>query len=76
MGAYFHSFVQKNFFKKSAFIYFTFILIIILTIKYFKRYSIDRYFMDLANTDKSIAVNAKILDNKLNNLSLFQINQV
>jgi len=69
MGAYFHSFVQKNFFKKSAFIYFTFILIIILTIKYFKRYSIDRYFMDLANTDKSIAVNAKILDNKLNNLS-------
>ena len=67
-GAYFHSLVQNNLVKKSLFIYFTFILIIILTAKYFKRYSIDRYFMDLANTDKSIAVNAKILDNKLNNL--------
>ena len=67
-GAYFHSLVKNNLVKKSLFIYFTFILIIILTAKYFKRYSIDRYFMDLANTDKSIALNAKILDNKLNNL--------
>jgi len=68
-GAYFHLLVQNNLFKKSLFIYFTFIVIIILTAKYFKRYSIDRYFMDLANTNKSIAVNAKILDNKLSNLS-------
>jgi hypothetical protein len=68
MGAYFHLLVQNNLLKKTLFIYFTFILVIILTAKYFKRYSIDRYFMDLANTDKSIAVNAKILDNKLENL--------
>lgn len=69
IGANFHSLVQNNLFKKSLFIYFTFILIIILTAKYFKRYSFERYFMDLANTDKSIAVNANILDNKLNHLS-------
>ena len=69
MGAYFHLLVQNNLLKKSLFMYFTFIIIIILTAKYFKRYSFDRYFMDLANTDKSIAVNAKILDKKLSNLS-------
>ena len=69
MGAYFHLLVQNNLLKKSLFMYFTFIIIIILTAKYFKRYSFDRYFMDLANTDKSIAVNAQILDKKLSNLS-------
>jgi len=69
MGAYFHLLVQNNLLKKSLFIYFTFIVVIILTAKYFKRYSIDRYFMDLSNTNKSIAVDAKILDNKLSNLS-------
>ena len=69
MGAYFHLLVQNNLLKKSLFMYFTFIIIIILTAKYFKRYSFERYFMDLANTDKSIAVNAQILDKKLSNLS-------
>ena len=68
-GAYFHLLVQNNLFKKSLFLYFTFIMIIILTFKYFKRYSLDRYFMDLANIDKSIVVDARILDNKLTNLS-------
>ena len=68
-GAYFHLLVQNRLFKKPVFIYFTFIMIIILSAKYFKRYSVDRYFMDLANIDKSIAVDAGTLDSKLSNLS-------
>ena len=68
IGAYFHLLVQNNLSKKSAFIYFTFIIIVVLTAKYFKRYSLDRYFMDLAKVDKNISINAGKLDTKLTGL--------
>jgi hypothetical protein len=67
-GSYFHLLVQNNYLKNKLLIYFSVILIIILTIKYFKRYTLDRYFMDLATTDIALAINAEDLDPKLNNL--------
>jgi hypothetical protein len=68
IGSYFHLLVQNNYSKNKLLIYFSFILIIILTIKYFKRYTLERYFMDLASTDISLSLSARNLDSKLNHL--------
>jgi len=44
------------------------ILIIFSTFKYHLRYNIDRKFLDIENIDKTIAIDAKTISNKLDHL--------
>ena len=60
-------YVSKYFKKKHLIFFIVFIFCISLT-KYHIRFNHNKKFMELVNVDFNLAVNAKIIDNKLSNL--------
>jgi len=68
LGAFLHIYFFKEYRNKNFFLYFFIILTICSTIHYSYKYIHKRDFMDLRNVSFDKAIDASVLDNKLNGL--------